>query len=222
MFKLRLPMSRTDLQVRRHWVWNSFKAKVKKISAIMILSGHIINFERLQFRLEDDNLLNFVNSFTTLSNSDDSQDCDGNYVVVDTTRSLVIRSGAAEVGIMRRWQEHSKAFLLKEHKNRTNKFYSSYPSQLVTDKDLLDGDHVKGTFEDLSVRVGIGMKRKNKEQLVSMFQWNHIELGQLISLTGTAGRTSLIDKQYRHLCYMFELAYALAIEPSKNISYFGR
>ena len=61
----------------------------------MILSGHIVEYDKLKYSLEDDNLLNFVNSFATIHLSDDSHNYDGNYVVVDTKRSTVIRSGAA-------------------------------------------------------------------------------------------------------------------------------
>ena len=39
----------------------------------MILSEYIIDFVILQFRLEDDNLLNLVNSFTYVSERDPSK-----------------------------------------------------------------------------------------------------------------------------------------------------
>ena len=62
------------------------------------------------------------------------------------------------------------------------------------------------------------MKRVNTDTIVSMFEWNDVELSQLDSLKGNAERINLKDKKYRHSCYMFELTYALVIEPNKNIS----
>ena len=68
--------------------------------------------------------------------------------------------------------------------------------------------------------------------ILNLFDWNGIENKELGCLKGNSNRQTIDDKKYRHLCYMFELAYALAIEPSKNIStsagcewqigYFGR
>ena len=216
--KLRLPLKRTDLQPGRHWVWDSFKVKSKKIAAIMILNGHIVNQNKLIYRTEDESLFNCVTSFKTFDIHDANSECDGNYVVVDTERSSVIRSGAAEVGILRRWKEHRAASMLIDHSNRTNKFYSSYPNALVTNKDLLSASNVKGMFQHLSVRLGIGMKRNMKTELVKLFDWNYVETNELTMLNGNGNRKSMDDKKYRHLCYMFELAYALAIDPNKNVS----
>ena len=184
----------------------------------MILSGHIVDQNRLIYRTEDECLLNFVNSFQPFNIEDGNSECDGNYVVVDTKRSSVIRSGAAEVGILRRWKEHRAASMLTEHNNRTNKLYSSYPNDQVVNKDLLSSSNVKGRFQHLSVRLGIGMKRNMMDDLVNMFTWNNVEINELTMLQGNGNRQSLSAKKYRHLCYMFELAYALAIDPNKNIS----
>ena len=62
------------------------------------------------------------------------------------------------------------------------------------------------------------MRKANIVNIIDMFSWNQIEESELSKLKGNASRQSSNDKKYRHLCYMFELAYALAIEPSKNIS----
>ena len=95
----------------------------------MILSGHIIDYDNLQFRADDDNLLNFINIFTFIDPTNMKRDCGGNYVFVNTTRSIVIRSEATEVGFIRRSKENDAASLLKNNRNRTNKFHSSYSSR---------------------------------------------------------------------------------------------
>ena len=157
--KLRSPLNRSDLMPGRHWVWESFKAKLKKICGLMILSGHIISSDRLEFRFEDENLLNHVSAFRTIDMTVIDDNVDGNYVVVDSKRSMIIRCGAAEVGIIRRLKEHTAASMLKEHSQRTNKFYASYPNLECVNKDLPNGCGVKGTFQYLSWKVGIGMKK---------------------------------------------------------------
>ena len=68
----------------------------------MILSGHIIQAEDLRFRKDDKSFLNTLNHFKNMNVLDKSDDIDGYYVVVDTKRSIVIRSGAAASGMARR------------------------------------------------------------------------------------------------------------------------
>ena len=95
----------------------------------MILSGHIIQAEDLRFRKDDENILNTLNHFKNVNILDKSDDIDGCYVVVDTKRSIVTRSGAETSGIARRWKEHSTASMLKEHINRSNNLSKSELSQ---------------------------------------------------------------------------------------------
>ena len=47
---------------------------------------------------------------------------------------------------------------------------------------------MKGNFEDISVRVGIGMKRSNQSELVNLFDWNIIELANLEVLERNSSR----------------------------------
>ena len=73
---------------------------------MMILNGCVIEFGRLQLRLEDDSVLNFVNSFTSMSKIDQSKNRDINYVIIDTTKSIFIRNCATKVVIIRRLKDH--------------------------------------------------------------------------------------------------------------------
>ena len=72
--RLRLLMNRKYLFPGRHWVWDSFKVKARKIAAIMIVNGHIVDLGKLEYRNEDENLLNYVNSFSTLNPADEHSD----------------------------------------------------------------------------------------------------------------------------------------------------
>ena len=55
-------------------------------------------------------------------------------------------------------------------------------------------------------------------EIMAEFHWNDVENSELGSLNGNGNRQRLNHNKYRYLCYIFETAYALAIEPSKNIS----
>ena len=76
------------------------------------------------------------------------------------------------------------------------------------------------------------MTRDNLTSINTLFTWSDEELIGLNNLKGVASRNTLADKKYKHICYLFELSYALAIECRRNISsnpgcewqlgYFGR
>ena len=55
--RTRIPLQRTDLLPGRHWVWNSFRIKLKKIAAMMIMSGHIVEYNDLSYRNDDECIL---------------------------------------------------------------------------------------------------------------------------------------------------------------------
>ena len=57
---------------------------------------------------------------------DDITRC-GNYIVYNTKRGLFLRSGMAEVGILRRWTENVRASIRCNHAEKLNRFYSRYP-----------------------------------------------------------------------------------------------
>ena len=48
--KDRLPLHKSELSPNQHWVWISFKSKLKMIAVSMITSGHIVCKDSLQFK----------------------------------------------------------------------------------------------------------------------------------------------------------------------------
>ena len=56
------------------------------------------------------------------------------------------------------------------------------------------------------------------DQIVSLFEWDDEELFELDKLKGVNANDTIADKQYRHLCYLSESVYALAINSEMNIS----
>ena len=61
------------------------------------------------------------------------------------------------------------------------------------------------------------MKKDNIKNLIKLFEWNDLEVRELNVLKRNGNRQGLCDKKYRYLCYIFEIVYALAMEPRKNI-----
>ena len=57
----------------------------------------------------------------------------------------------------------------------------------------------------------------NKE-VVGLFTWTPEEINALSSLKSFGTNASIIDKQYRHICYLCEAMYALSINQLRNIS----
>jgi len=228
--RTRIPLQRTDLLPGRHWVWNSFRIKLKKIAAMMIMSGHIVEYNDLNYRNDDECILSQRHNF--IAASSEEEDLDGSYLSFDKKRSLHFRSGTAEVGMNRRWKEHIQASMRTLCINRNSKFYSSYPHINCDETNRSNQDDKMGTFQQLEQLIGIGITRDKLTSINALFTWSDEELTGLNNLKGVASRNTLADKKYKHICYLFELAYALAIESRRNISgnpgcewqlgYFGR
>ena len=88
-------------------VWNSLRIKLPKISALMILSNHIVEFENLKYRNNDECLLYKRKKFISLAALGDDDDMDGNYFVYDMKKRLYLRRGMSELGMKRRWENMS-------------------------------------------------------------------------------------------------------------------
>lgn len=110
-----------------------------------------------------------------------------------------------------RWAGHTDASQLKTKESLGSTFYLSYPHETAISRST---DRL-GTFQQLKQCVGIGFERSKKNELVSLFEWDSLELQKLQSLTST---DAILDRQYRHLAYLCEAAYAVAIKPEDNLS----
>jgi hypothetical protein len=76
-----------------------------------------------------------------------------------------------------------------------------------------------GTWDDLVQVVGIAVEHHQWNQIVNLFDWSDKEKRYLENLSqGARGGLSLQSKQYKHLCYLFETAFAVAIEPNMNVT----
>ena len=189
-----------------------------KISCIMILNNHIVAQTELACRSTKESVLSDADNFSSCNNLPTANDIDGSYLVYDNKRKTFIRSGAAAVGMKKRWKEHSSASLLKNHHERTNKFYCAYPSTTNVIGHSQVMIYKKGNFEQLEQFIGVGFKKELMEYIVNWFNWSEYEVEQLGLLAGVGGMDSIEEKKYRHLCYLFENAYALSLNQDNNIS----
>ena len=64
--RTRIPVHRIELLPGRHWVWDSLRSKLKKIASMMILSGHIVDYNDLQYRSDDECILTGRHTFVSV------------------------------------------------------------------------------------------------------------------------------------------------------------
>ena len=54
---------------------------------------------------------------------------------------------------------------------------------------------------------------------MELFEWEDFETTELAQLKGVGDNgDNLVDKQYRHICYLCELIYGVCIDLEDNIS----
>ena len=147
--RTRIPLNRLDLLPGQHWVWNSLRSKLPKISSMMILSNHIVECEDLKYRNGDECLLCKINKFISMAVLDNDDNMDGNYLVYYMKRGLYFSSGMAEVGIKRRRKEHVSASMRSNNVQMNNKFYASYPSTNCDPKKLPSEDVKLENYQQL-------------------------------------------------------------------------
>ena len=82
-----LPSTRNDLLPGCHWVWDALRCKLQNILAIMIVSGHIVEYKYLLLRDDDECILAAHNKCVCLSDEITSGDLNGNYIMFDKNRN---------------------------------------------------------------------------------------------------------------------------------------
>jgi len=67
--------------------------------------------------------------------------------------------------------------------------------------------------------VGIGLEKGKMKQINDLFEFGEGELAELEKLCCNLGGTGTTNfRKYKHLCYLFELMYAVAIAPELNVT----
>ena len=143
---------------------------------------------------------------------------DGCYVMYDSVRKTLIRAGMASETFARRlFKDHPKSAMINTPVEKTRRFYLKYPKKVSAYK-VPEGIQ-KGIWEDLEMRLGIGMSKQHKQQILDMFEWNEIDENYLTKLKySSSGGGTIVDKRWKHLCYCFETFMAVAIAPGDNVT----
>jgi hypothetical protein len=208
----RLPSDRWDLLPGNHWVWDSFIVHLPKIACLMLMSDvHAPNFVN---RKDIESLLGKSDKFKAVCGSG-LEKCDGCYLHLDKNRSEIVRSGQTAAGFEKRQKEHEKSSKLQDGATKTRLFYQSYPHPTVADS--VDGK--RGLWSDLEQVVGIGVAWHQRQSVIDLFDWTESETECLSKLKdGAKGGLSIQSKQYKHLCYLFETCFAVAISSQMNVT----
>ncbi len=144
---------------------------------------------------------------------DEWREYDGCYLCFDPNRSLIFRAGMTVIGLGPRWDQHERASRLTSQDTKWRNFYRKYPHVSVKDQ-CPDRD---GTFEQLDQRVGLAVRKSDTRAVTELFPFTEIDNYRLKQLSYGPNRAGTqTDKQYKHICYMFELLFNIAIEQRKN------
>lgn len=200
--------------LQNHWVWTSFISNfLKPTASLAILAGLQTGALRLATPL--DSFLNHsLDVFPKVT--EDIGDLDGCYLTADTLRGDIIRSGFAEQGLLRRWKEHHRASFLNDIGTRERPQYQLFPHETVP---VEQAPNRRGTFQQLEQKLGLGMRKCDRARVLQLFSWTSIDEAHLGDLPYGDRRGGTLDfKKYKHICFMFELFFAVALEPSKNIT----
>ena len=159
----------------------------------MILSYHLADLDDLLTRDDNENLFNKINFFkdvqSMIQNSLKS-DFDGSYLCFDSKRQIVIRSGAAQSGMKKRWREHVSASMCAMDNARSSRFYSSYPSVNSKETDKPKQSLIKGNFQQIVQLVCVTLHCSNERERVDLFEWSDSGIEKLGVLSVAVSRES--------------------------------
>lgn len=210
---------RPDIHPGRFWVWDSFRHHLPRIACLVVISE--LHAPGIVNRKLSESLLDSPSRFAQVGerNGDSDEpyygDLDGCYLHLDTKRMEHRRAGQTTAGFENRNKQHLRCSKLQTVEDRMKPFYATYPHSSVDPKP---SDH-DGLWEDLEQVVGIGMEYGKRDNIVGLFDWSDSDIKHLGRLKkGAHGDEDLVSKQYRHLCYMFETFFAVAIARTRNLS----
>jgi hypothetical protein len=208
-------IGRCPSHLMNHWVWSSVTTNfVKPIACLAVLAD--LQSRALDYATTVESYLNNNNNvFPTVDS--DNEKLDGCYLTLDTVMGHLIRSGFAEQGLGRRWKEHLRASHLTDRNTRDRPQYQFYPHESVGD---YEAPNRRGTVSSqLQQKMAMGMRKCDADRILPLFNWTEIDEAMLTQLSyRSEGGGSLASKKYKHVCFMFELFFAVALEPSKNIT----
>ena len=196
-----------------HWCWFFVRNNLHRVSAIMLMMGHIR--EDLDCTCRRISVLNNTSfSFVPVS-TNEMLALEGCYLYKDLSSGQFIRSGKT-IGrsFSERHKEHQKCALSQDIRS---KFYTRYPAKNATSSNGLRF----GYFENLQQYCGLGFSRNSnaykKLYMVEegILRWDAKVIAELRKRSKSG---EFQDKQLHLVGYLFELCYDLALSPNDNVS----
>ena len=142
---------------------------------------------------------------------EDKDDELGAYLYQDSDGTGFIRAGSAAVGLKKQHSEHVATSKLKTKNDRLSRFYSLYSHD-----ELGKVDGQQGTFQELRQIGAVRFTSTNKARVIGMFEWDNTILTYLEQKEMHG--YSLLEKQYRLVCYFFEKLLDLMLGLDQKIS----
>ena len=202
---------------RVHWVWKWQLQNIKHVSAILKLAGLVLPDTYIRTRTVNSCLLsqNSVNIAEMINDTNGHEV--GAYLYLFSPEGGVIqqwrRAGSASVGLKKRGIEHEKSSLQKSDQNRDSNFYRTFPHKDCERSKTAD---FEGCFQDLQHRVGLSYHKENLQNVINLFHWSKLTER---SLEAKKHKNLTIDeKKHRLICYFFESALQLCLDPTQNVS----
>jgi hypothetical protein len=125
-----------------------------------------------------------------------------------------VRAGSAANGIKERGDEHVRASMQRNAKDRSSVFYSSFPHESTTQPR---SSFYKGSFQELQQHIGVSYKKSDIDRIASLFEWDEYTETYLNTCNKKSG-TELIDKKHRVICYTLELLLQMCLGKANNLS----
>ena len=184
-----------------------------RMCVLCFLSGCVP--KDLHLREAHESHLGLPSSFFVVGN--DLKDLDGNCIVEDTQRGTLIRVGSTEVGFSSgKRRQHKINSELSCPVGKQRRFLQIHPDKSGNDKAC---GSMKGFFQSLKQRVGLGVKRSQTAELVCLFQWDAEEEQELEQLHWSSSRPgSMTNSKGKHLTHLFQEARSVCINPSVNVT----
>ena len=170
---MKVPLHKTDLLADKHWVWNSFRSKVRKIVVLLMINGHVTEYDHLLYKSSNETLLATTQNLRNIDLNGPDKDLIGNYLLVDKKRSTVIYSSVTVSSFLKERTKHFNQSMLSQFADRINKLSASYPSDDNMDPSSIESNNVKGKFADLQMSMGIAIVKDDMSTFVELLEYSN-------------------------------------------------
>ena len=191
---IKVPSHKTELLAYKHWVWNSFRSKVNKIAVLLMMTGHVLDYDKLLYKSSNEALLGTTKNLRNIDLNGPDKDLIGNYVLVDKKCSTVIYSSVTVTAFVKEWTKHFNQSMLAQFDDRINKLSTSYPTAENMDPSTIESNNVKGKFSYLQMSMGICIAKNDTSTFVDLFEYSNVEMHELDRLVAGYGKEDQAGK----------------------------